>query len=182
MSEHGDWMIRVARPEDAMPIALVHVRSWQETYPGQVPDFYLHGLDRDIERRKEVWHQLIKANPESSAVLAAEIDAEIVGFISVGPARDEGLNAQNVGELGVIYLRQKYWGAGIGKALHDSGLNKLRSAGFTEAILWVLDTNTRTRRWYERQGWRTDGATKVDDRGDFVLNEVRYRLDLRNSH
>jgi hypothetical protein len=42
----------------------------------------------------------------------------------------------------------------------------------------VLDTNERTRRFYEAAGWRPDGETKVEPWGTFDLSEVRYRIDL----
>ncbi len=37
--------IRAARPEDAASMARVHVRGWQETYRGQIPDAVLDAPD-----------------------------------------------------------------------------------------------------------------------------------------
>jgi hypothetical protein len=51
-------------------------------------------------------------------------------------------------------------------------------AAYKLVTLWVLDTNTRARRFYEIAGFRSDGAVKVDDRDGFRLREVRYRLPL----
>jgi hypothetical protein len=42
----------------------------------------------------------------------------------------------------------------------------------------VLDSNERARRFYEAMGWRADGHGKVDRRGEFELNEVRYAASL----
>ena len=39
----------------------------------------------------------------------------------------------------------------------------LRAAGFTEAVLWVLEGNERAARFYESHGWHEDGGTLVDD-------------------
>jgi hypothetical protein len=36
--------IRLARPEDAGPIAEVHVAAWQAAYGGLMPDSYLDQL------------------------------------------------------------------------------------------------------------------------------------------
>jgi ribosomal protein S18 acetylase RimI-like enzyme len=52
----------------------------------------------------------------------------------------------------------------------------LRCRGFDEAVLWVLETNERARRFYEKAGWKTDGQTKTEERGPVVLNDVRYRF------
>ncbi|MBW3589333.1 MAG: GNAT family N-acetyltransferase [Actinobacteria bacterium] len=173
-----DFRIRPAVPEDAGSIASVHVRSWQQTYRGQLPDEYLDRLVEDIPRRKEVWQRIATTMSEKAALFVAVVGGETVGFVNVNPSRDEDLDPQTFGELGVIYLLEEFWGQGIGKALHDEGMNYLRGAGFTNAMLWVLDSNERTRRWYERQGWRVDSMVKTDDRGTFVLNEVRYIIQL----
>ena len=54
-----------------------------------------------------------------------------------------------------------------------------RARGFREMTLWVVDRNTRARSFYEALGFAPDGATKVEQRPGFVLEEVRYRMDLR---
>lgn len=48
---------------------------------------------------------------------------------------------------------------GVGHALCEAAL------GSAPAYLWVLDGNERAIRFYERQGFRFDGATKPDDVG-----------------
>ena len=62
------------------------------------------------------------------------------------------------------------WGAGHGSALHEAAMDHLAKEGFGEAVLWVLEGNERARRFYERRGWRADGA-----RGDF-WGATRVRL------
>src|SRR5437763_9672987 len=49
--------VRAARPTDILGIAEVHVRSWQETYVGQVPQDYLDTLS--VEDRYERWQELV---------------------------------------------------------------------------------------------------------------------------
>jgi hypothetical protein len=49
---------------------------------------------------------------------------------------------------------------------------------FAEAVLWVLGTNERARRFYEAAGWEPDGNTKVEDRASGTLHEVRYQRSL----
>ena len=58
-------------------------------------------------------------------------------------------------------------------------LDELVAAGYDEAILWVLDRNDRARPFYERWGWRPDGATKDEPNGDAPpLLDLRYRRPL----
>ena len=58
-----------------------------------------------------------------------------------------------------------------------SGLDDLRER-FREAVLWVLDDNLRARRFYEKHGWRLDGASKHDVHLGVEVAEIRYRISL----
>jgi ribosomal protein S18 acetylase RimI-like enzyme len=100
---------------------------------------------------------------------------DVVGFASHGPSRDE----PGIGELFTIYVRPAAWGTGVGRTLMRETLERLRSHGFDEAVLWVLEDNPRTRRFYELAGWRLDGESKEEGWLDLVVREVRYRIDLR---
>lgn len=167
--------IRRAGMADSMGIGLAHVRSWQAAYKGLVPQHYLDGLDP--VQRVQVWaRQLSEGHQVGQAVLVAEADDEVVGFVSVGPSRDDDANGQ--GEVWAIYLLPDFWGQGVGKALMRAGSESLRGFGFTEATLWVLGTNERARRFYEAVGWAPDGASKRDDSRGFPITEVRYRHRL----
>ena len=158
-----------------MGIGLVHVRSWQAAYKGLVPQHYLDSLDPG--QRGQVWaRQLSEGHQVGKAVLVAEADDEVVGFVSVGPSRDDDADGQ--GEVWAIYLLPHFWGQGVGRALMGAGSENLRGSGFTEATLWVLGKNERARRFYEAAGWAPDGAAKEDDSRGFSLTEVRYRRRL----
>jgi RimJ/RimL family protein N-acetyltransferase len=67
------------------------------------------------------------------------------------------------------------WGSGVARALHDEAVVGMRELGATEATLWVVEGNTRARRFYEREGWSADGETKSSM---FDIREVRYRRSL----
>ena len=60
----------------------------------------------------------------------------------------------------------------------DAALNTLRQAGYTQATLWVLDTNARGRQFYEAGGWAPSGVTKQDGARGFLITELRYRREL----
>jgi RimJ/RimL family protein N-acetyltransferase len=49
-----------------------------------------------------------------------------------------------------------------------------------DATLWVLEDNPRARRFYEREGWSPDGEAKSDAFLGVRVNEVRYRIHLRD--
>jgi hypothetical protein len=41
-----------------------------------------------------------------------------------------------------------------------------------------LETNEKTRHFYESKGWKEDGAKKTESKDGFELKEVRYRITL----
>src|SRR6266498_236803 len=93
---------------------------------------------------------------------------------SIRPAEPAG--DERTGEIYAIYQKEDAAGTGVGRALFRGAVEDLWDRGFDRAILWVLETNTRARNFYEREGWHTDGATKTEDFQGFALHEVRYVL------
>ena len=170
--------MRVRRAEvgDAAAIARVHVGTWQVAYRGLIPQDYLDRLD--AEERRESWARGLATShwPRSGTLVAEcdEGDEGVVGFVHVGPSRDDDADP-TVGEVAAIYALSTVWGTGVGRALMDAALAGLGEAGYVQATLWVLETNTRARRFYTAAGWRPDGAVKVDATRGFPLSEVRYR-------
>ena len=110
-------------------------------------------------------------------MIVAERGGSLVGFVAFGPAEGEAGDLK-LAEIYSIYLDSAYWGHGYGRSLFQAATEALHRAGFNEAVLWVLETNERARRFYEKAGWKTDGQTKTEERGQLVLNEVRYRRIL----
>lgn len=165
--------IRRATGADGPGIAAVHVASWQAAYRELLPADFLAGLDATIERRKAAWAASV-TNPALDVFVAD--DGDTVGFSSVSASRDDDL--ADHGELQTIYALERVWGRGVGHALHEAAMQGLIDRGFELALLWVLDGNDRTIRWYERQGWAIDGASKDDTWGDLVLHEIRMVRSL----
>jgi GNAT superfamily N-acetyltransferase len=130
-----------------------------------------------IEERERVWRGWLGGSNERRSTLVADADGEIVGFVSIGPARGDGTRP-DAGELDAIYLLPDCWGLGIGRALMSEALGELRRIGFTTAVLWVLADNPRARRFYERGGWRLNGATRTGTHLGTDTLEVRYALEL----
>jgi GNAT superfamily N-acetyltransferase len=170
------YVVRDANDRDARGIAHVHTRTWQVAYAHLFPEESLAGLDE--ERRTQRWHNRLSAPEPRQRTLVAEREGSIVGFASMGPTQDPQLDPGLVGELYAIYVLPETWGEGVGQALMGEVLSRLRTDGFPEAILWVLEDNPRTRRYYELAGWRTDGATKEEPVLGIPAQEVRYRIAL----
>jgi GNAT superfamily N-acetyltransferase len=165
--------IRLASQPDARTIAEIHVRAWRWAYRGLMPDELLDGLS--IERRERTWQRSLSSERPRNRILVAEQEGRVVGFVATGPSQDPDATP-DTGEVYAIYLEPEVAGTGLGRALFSRAMEDLRSDGYRAATLWVLDTNERTRRFYEAAGWRPDGESKVEPWGAFELSEVRYRI------
>lgn len=168
--------IRKATAQDASGIAYVHVRSWQVAYRGHMPDEFLDGLNE--EKRVNMWRELTQ-NPDKIVLVAEATEGDILGFSALGPSRDAD-TSPNTAEVAAIYVHPEKWRKGIGRALLSASFDQLRSNGYGQVILWVLEGNQRARSFYESFGFTADGAIKDDDHWkNFSVREIRYRLNLR---
>ena len=158
-----EFSIRPAVVGDASRLGAVHVSAWQWAYRGLMPDDLLDSLRPESRGRAwEAW--LGDPSEHGFEAWVVEVDGEIVGFVSSSDARD-GDVPPNSAELLSVYLLEPYLGAGLGHALLTEAEASWRAADYELAVLWVLESNERTRRFYERHGWTTDGSTKAHDLG-----------------
>jgi GNAT superfamily N-acetyltransferase len=165
--------VRTATELDADALADVYVRSWQAAYRGLMPDHYLDGMS--VSEHAESWRRLIPTDAaKGKRTLVFEDDGRIAGMAAVGPDRDTG-----GGILLLLYVLPEAWGGTAGRELMLAAEQAMRDLGHGHAVLWVLEANARARRFYERGGWRPDGATSNDDYGGVKLPALRYARDLR---
>lgn len=167
-------VVRLARLDDAATIADLHVRSWRAAYRGIVPDAILDGLS--IEQRVEFWQRRIRreADPAAEGRVWVVVDGDrVVGLAASRRATDPDLG-QGTGELAAIYLAPEAWSKGLGSVLFAAAIDDLRARGFAPLVLWVIEANARGRRFYERAGWRPDGARHEIDFDGTPVDEIRY--------
>ncbi|WBQ07228.1 GNAT family N-acetyltransferase [Kribbella sp. CA-293567] len=159
--------IRRAELADAEAGAWCHVKCWQEAYADQVDPVRLAETTSDVAQRVERWTQRLESgvlrwvaiNPDP----AAAVEDRVIGFSSPGPTRDE--DAPTPLELYAIYVRETWWGTGLGRRLMHAAI------GEESASLWVLEGNERAKAFYRRQGFVEDG-TRVDE-PFFGVPEIR---------
>ena len=161
-------MTRLAVGSDADALARIHVETWRVAYRGMLPDDYLDSLR--VEPRIGWWRRFLR---DGATVYVAEEAREVVGFCSVGSSQDEGW-----GEVFAIYVHPSRWDEGHGGGLLDAGEGSLRDGGFSRALLWVLESNARARRFYERRGWSLGKPFRVEEIGGVQVGEVRYQTEL----
>ena len=122
----------------------------------------------------ERWYALIE-DPAVSMLLA-EDEGELLGFSTSGQSRDDDAD-RSVGEIRSFFVAAGRWGQGVGRALMAAVLDSLRERGFAEATVWSFAANERANRFYERAGFKRDGAKKTEEAWAHVP-EVRFRRSL----
>ena len=166
-------IVRPAVPDDAMPVARVHVRAWQVAYRGLMPDDFLHGMRPEDRAQRYDFTGLDPARPRT--LVAIEADT-VLGFATVSPARDE--DAAGQGELCALYVEPDCWGRGIGQALASAARGDLYRLGFRKAVLWVVAGNARAEQFYRADGWTCDESHRQRQFWSSTLDTVRYSRAL----
>ncbi|MFC3961200.1 GNAT family N-acetyltransferase [Nocardia jiangsuensis] len=138
-------------PEHAQAVTDCHVRCWREAHADVLPPHLLDALRTG--RGASRWLRVARDPLIETRVALA--DGAVLGFASVGPARDA--SAPTALELHALYVRAAEHGTGLADALLDSAL-----PAATPCTLWVLAANPRARAFYRRHGFREDGARGLD--------------------
>jgi ribosomal protein S18 acetylase RimI-like enzyme len=164
--------LRSATPDDALAVATVHVRAWQEGYRGLVADDYLAALKPEHRAAR---YDLGASDPARPSTTVAVRDGVVCGFATIGPCREA---SAQTGELFALHVDPSAWGTGAGRALIANARARLRARGFTEAVLWVLVGNERAQRFYRIDGWLPDDCERMVEIWGTRINDVRFRRDL----
>jgi len=166
--------IRRATPADAEAVATIQVHGHRFAYAGILPQ--PASDEAWIAQRAEIWRRLLAADPPRHGFVG-ERDGRALGFVTIGPADDATLPS-TTGMLFALYLEPDVIGSGVGRALLAHAIDVLRSDGFTDVVLWVLEENARARRFYEVAGFCADGTRKDLERDGAPRHELRYRRGL----
>ncbi|MFE4836500.1 GNAT family N-acetyltransferase [Arthrobacter sp. NPDC056691] len=138
--------VRLAAPEDAADLALLHLECWRETYAHLLSPGFM--ARQGTEGRLAMWRQLLDG-PHAGHQFVAADGGKLVGFAGSLPPED-GVRQQ--AELWGIYLLASHHGRGLGQALLDAAI------GNEPAGLWVAEDNPRAQAFYRRNGFVFTGA------------------------
>jgi ribosomal protein S18 acetylase RimI-like enzyme len=182
--------IRPASAADGPSIAEIIAETWRRAYVGLIPAQTLAertepaAVARDGEwRRTHSMDGVLVAEAPAAAEANGAVGG-LVGFAAYGPERDEGYHPgqpqadvepdHGRAELYAIYVLPDHWSGGVGRALMEAMLSLAAEAGYTDVSLWVLEANSRARRFYEDSGFRLTGESGIIG-GLRGLTQVRYR-------
>ena len=179
----GGTIIREAESEDARAIAEVGRASWEGTYRGLLPDAVIDA--QSVERRAEGWLARLSEGDPERRTWVAQVETRLIGYSSSGPPRDAPCPAIEDGracEIYSLYVEPDSWGGGHGRALLSHALADLFDRGFDVVLLWVLASNVRARRFYERNRFllESDGVPRGFDGHEFPHALYARRADDRS--
>ena len=192
--------IRPATPYDAQSIARIRVQGWRFAYQGLISQDYLDSLSvaEDTERMRGYLSQFPQNSPlsrsefvqgsgdgEKQSFMLAVRGNAVLGFCRFSATPDKIDRADRAtpgetmnGRLHALYIDPGALGQGVGHALMSHALSTFAAWGCERATLWVLEGNSRAISFYERQGWRCTGATKVDQSFGPCLVEHEMAVQL----
>ena len=145
--------IRPYADRDGEAVVRLALRAWTPVFasleaamePGVYCAFY---PDWPVQQRRAVEAAL--ANP-AMAVWVAEREGEVAGFVAVVLHRDDAL-----GEVHMLAVDPAHQRAGVGTALTDFAVERMRAAGMAVAMIETGgdDGHAPARATYERAGFR----------------------------
>ena len=155
--------------DDLFEISNIYESSWKYAYKKIIPQDYLDSIP------KGRWANSINREGMNNLVLIE--DGLIVGTASFCKSRWE--QHSDFGEIVSIYLLPDYIGKGYGSHLLKRCIEQLNKFGFTKLLLWVLEDNTRARRFYEKNGFNCSNEYLNDSIGGKEIREVMYTHIIR---
>lgn len=145
--------LRPACADDAPAIAGVLVASCRAAHAGLVPQDFLDRLCPETECRRV--QGALRTEGRHTQVIDQQ--GEIVGFSSIGPARNAGCRFS--GELYALYVRPDRFRSGVGRQLLEGAVAGFQGLGYARAFLWTLDCYEGARRFYGAGGWEREDVT-----------------------
>ncbi len=166
--ELAEYEVRPPVAADADALGQFHCRVWRDTYADVMdpqayaalsPERFTAGWQRRLEG---VTEDGLMAGGDTVAIAEHRCDG-IVGFISVGPARDE--DPPTPQQLWALNIVAEHQGTGLAQHLMGEVL------GQGPAYLHVAQGNERAIAFYRRHGFVQDGTDITD--GHDGITELR---------
>lgn len=101
-------------------------------------------------------------------------DGIVKGLIKWGKADNKG--TENSVEIFELYIDTFFQGQGIGSILIKDCIEHAKKQNIRKLFLWVLEKNYTARKFYEKYGFKQEGASKFEDGTIEII--LRYKLEI----
>lgn len=162
------FSLRSAVKNDWQAIATLHAKSWQQNYRGTFSD---HFLDNEVLiDRFTVWKDRLESPKRNQFIHIVETENSFVAFVcgNIDEDSEYGTLIDN------LHVDSKFIGQRIGEKLMISAARFLEEKDKTSMYLWVLTSNAKAIKFYERMGGKALETVNDFDIGDREITKTRY--------
>lgn len=142
-------------------VGWVHSEAWKQAYRGVFPDKYLN--EDTPEKRTQEFLDSCKNKGVCYYMICEEDQA--VGIIKL-------IDEEEVCEISSFYILDEHRNRGFGKQVVEYLRKEFNKK---KLVLWVLEENVKARRFYEYNGFKSTGNTRVIQRGNQYV-QLQYEL------
>jgi ribosomal protein S18 acetylase RimI-like enzyme len=160
---------RRAQANDAEAVAALHARSWRESYRGASSDAFLDG--DLLGERLRVWQERLGDPTPNQFVRLAVDGANLAGFVCAFGDHDPEWGSL----IDNLHVATESKRGGVGSALmRQAGAWLTRHYPDLRVYLWVLESNSPARRFYEQIGAHNAGVSTMETHGGAIVRSCRY--------
>lgn len=156
--------IRPAEHHDVVKLAELHIASWRLAYREALSPEYLQ--DQVVSDRHTHWQKIMHEPLPGQQVLIAEQNQRMLGFVCfyLNESAEWGSYIHN------LHVAEAEHGKGVAAQLMQAAAKIcLQACGDGGLYLWVLQTNVRAQRFYQKCGgvradseiWHAPGGTEA---------------------
>jgi GNAT superfamily N-acetyltransferase len=161
--------IRYANKEDVDALASIYSKTFQQAFRGIIPDDFLKEKF-SYERLKDSLYKRLKEGIATCCIIFKDdIPVGMQTFIKDSSKEQDDSEI----ELGTICVLPEYWRQNIGGEFINWSLKEYKRKGYIKVNLWVVEENTRARKFYEKVGFNHDGEIRIINPGR-EIKEYRY--------
>lgn len=133
-------LIRPWRLSDSAAIGRILAQGWKQAYSGFMPEEEL-GPRIDPEHRKTEIENWLSAefDPKQEALLVAECDAQVVGFVGVQIGDRDGLGAAS--KIPLLYIAREMQRSGIGRQLLHEAAEWVKTSAPGPIVVSAFEQN-----------------------------------------
>lgn len=148
------FKLRDLRMDDLDAAVQLIVETWHDSYRGLIPD---EKLDRmTIENLRPGWKVHLESNPHRIHNIGIFENDSLLGVCGVGKAREAlGYDC----ELWAMNVPLRSQRRGVGRALMQESLRRMKDLGHRSLYLYCIDQNQKALAFYQAMGGRLDGRS-----------------------
>ena len=160
--------IRKVQPGDERDLAFIQTESWKSAF-AEILDPETLERCTNIDKATDMYKHLLDENIGNGYLLFADEKPQCIAYWDA--ARDEKFNGK--AELICIHSLKGGWRCGYGSKMMERVISDMKTAGYSEVVLWVFKDNLRARKFYEAMGFEMTEFSKTTFNAEEVLYQAR---------